>query len=199
MVGRESEAGGIAKHGAKMVTAVSTASVPKFTVIIGGSYGAGNYGMCGRAYRQDEFSFYWSILFRPPLFSIMKLFVNHLLTPLKLNKVMHVFLMHCLRTGYCLNTKYSQLFFKSVPEVLGDGKVGDCWSSFLTGQMPFLTPQFDYKQCATLARFFSTGIHLELQCQYYGSANFHSFKLFTILLTSLSQFLIMIQNKTTVS
>ena len=56
MVGRESEAGGIAKHGAKMVTAVSTASVPKFTVIIGGSYGAGNYGMCGRAYRQDEFS-----------------------------------------------------------------------------------------------------------------------------------------------
>ncbi|MDQ3879941.1 MAG: methylcrotonoyl-CoA carboxylase [Chloroflexota bacterium] len=50
MVGREYEAGGIAKHGAKLVTAVSGASVPKFTVIIGGSFGAGNYGMCGRAY-----------------------------------------------------------------------------------------------------------------------------------------------------
>jgi 3-methylcrotonyl-CoA carboxylase beta subunit len=50
MVGREYEAGGIAKHGAKMVTAVSTARVPKFTVIVGGSFGAGNYGMCGRAY-----------------------------------------------------------------------------------------------------------------------------------------------------
>ena len=51
MVGRDAEAGGIAKHGAKMVTAVACAKVPKFTVIIGGSYGAGNYGMCGRAYR----------------------------------------------------------------------------------------------------------------------------------------------------
>ena len=50
MVGRKYEAGGIAKDGAKMVTAVATAAVPKFTVIIGGSYGAGNYGMCGRAY-----------------------------------------------------------------------------------------------------------------------------------------------------
>jgi len=50
MVGRKYEAGGIAKDGAKLVTAVSTTSVPKFTVIIGGSYGAGNYGMCGRAY-----------------------------------------------------------------------------------------------------------------------------------------------------
>ena len=50
MVGRSYEAGGIAKHGAKMVTAVSTAQVPKFTVIIGGSFGAGNYAMCGRAY-----------------------------------------------------------------------------------------------------------------------------------------------------
>uniref|UniRef100_A0A2C9L9Y5 CoA carboxyltransferase C-terminal domain-containing protein n=1 Tax=Biomphalaria glabrata TaxID=6526 RepID=A0A2C9L9Y5_BIOGL len=50
MVGREAEAGGIAKHGAKMVTAVSCAKVPKITVIIGGSYGAGNYGMCGRSY-----------------------------------------------------------------------------------------------------------------------------------------------------
>lgn len=51
MVGREYEAGGIAKDGAKMVTAVACANVPKFTVIVGGSYGAGNYGMCGRAYR----------------------------------------------------------------------------------------------------------------------------------------------------
>src|SRR5690606_133307 len=50
MVGRRYENEGIARHGAKMVTAVSTASVPKFTVIIGGSFGAGNYGMCGRAF-----------------------------------------------------------------------------------------------------------------------------------------------------
>lgn len=50
MVGRDYEAGGIAKHGAKMVTAVACARVPKFTVIIGGSFGAGNYSMCGRAY-----------------------------------------------------------------------------------------------------------------------------------------------------
>ena len=50
MVGRKYESGGIAKDGAKMVTAVATANVPKFTVIIGGSFGAGNYGMCGRAY-----------------------------------------------------------------------------------------------------------------------------------------------------
>jgi 3-methylcrotonyl-CoA carboxylase beta subunit len=50
MVGKKYEAEGIAKHGAKMVAAVSCAQVPKFTVIIGGSYGAGNYGMCGRAY-----------------------------------------------------------------------------------------------------------------------------------------------------
>ncbi len=50
MVGRKVENEGIAKHGAKMVTAVATATVPKFTVIIGGSFGAGNYGMCGRAY-----------------------------------------------------------------------------------------------------------------------------------------------------
>jgi 3-methylcrotonyl-CoA carboxylase beta subunit len=53
MVGREFEAGGIAKNGAKMVTAVSCAKVPKFTVILGGSFGAGNYGMCGRAYRWE--------------------------------------------------------------------------------------------------------------------------------------------------
>lgn len=51
MVGRDAEAGGIAKNGAKMVTAVSCAQVPKLTVIVGGSYGAGNYGMCGRAYQ----------------------------------------------------------------------------------------------------------------------------------------------------
>jgi 3-methylcrotonyl-CoA carboxylase beta subunit len=50
MVGQKYEAGGIAKDGAKMVTAVACANVPKFTVIIGGSFGAGNYGMCGRAY-----------------------------------------------------------------------------------------------------------------------------------------------------
>jgi 3-methylcrotonyl-CoA carboxylase beta subunit len=50
MVGKKYEAGGIARDGAKMVTAVATTRVPKFTVIIGGSYGAGNYGMCGRAF-----------------------------------------------------------------------------------------------------------------------------------------------------
>jgi 3-methylcrotonyl-CoA carboxylase beta subunit len=50
MVGRKYEAGGIAKDGAKLVTAVACAAVPKFTVLIGGSFGAGNYGMCGRAY-----------------------------------------------------------------------------------------------------------------------------------------------------
>jgi 3-methylcrotonyl-CoA carboxylase beta subunit len=50
MVGRKYEAGGIAKDGAKLVTAVASAKVPKFTVIVGGSFGAGNYGMCGRAY-----------------------------------------------------------------------------------------------------------------------------------------------------
>ncbi|KAH9496660.1 Methylcrotonoyl-CoA carboxylase beta chain, mitochondrial [Bulinus truncatus] len=58
MVGREAEAGGIAKHGAKMVTAVSCAKVPKITVIIGGSYGAGNYGMCGRSY-SPNFLYMW--------------------------------------------------------------------------------------------------------------------------------------------
>ena len=50
MVGRKYEAGGIASDGAKMVTAVACARVPKFTVIVGGSFGAGNYGMCGRAF-----------------------------------------------------------------------------------------------------------------------------------------------------
>jgi len=58
MVGRKYESEGIAKHGAKMVTAVSTAQVPKFTVIIGGSFGAGNYGMCGRAY-SPRFLWMW--------------------------------------------------------------------------------------------------------------------------------------------
>jgi 3-methylcrotonyl-CoA carboxylase beta subunit len=58
MVGRDYEAGGIAKDGAKMVTAVACAQVPKITVIIGGSYGAGNYGMCGRAYG-PRFLFMW--------------------------------------------------------------------------------------------------------------------------------------------
>jgi 3-methylcrotonyl-CoA carboxylase beta subunit len=58
MVGRKYEAGGIAKDGAKLVTAVATAKVPKFTVIIGGSFGAGNYGMCGRAY-SPRFLWMW--------------------------------------------------------------------------------------------------------------------------------------------
>ena len=58
MVGRKYENEGIARHGAKLVTAVATATVPKFTVIIGGSYGAGNYGMCGRAY-SPRFLWMW--------------------------------------------------------------------------------------------------------------------------------------------
>lgn len=58
MVGRDAEAQGIAKNGAKMVTAVACANVPKLTVIIGGSYGAGNYGMCGRAY-SPRFMYMW--------------------------------------------------------------------------------------------------------------------------------------------
>jgi 3-methylcrotonyl-CoA carboxylase beta subunit len=58
MVGRDYEAGGIAKHGAKMVTAVACARVPKLTVVIGGSFGAGNYAMCGRAY-SPRFLFMW--------------------------------------------------------------------------------------------------------------------------------------------
>ncbi|SCW90412.1 3-methylcrotonyl-CoA carboxylase beta subunit [Sphingobium faniae] len=58
MVGGKYEAEGIAKHGAKLVTAVATAQVPKITVLIGGSFGAGNYGMCGRAY-QPRFLFTW--------------------------------------------------------------------------------------------------------------------------------------------
>jgi 3-methylcrotonyl-CoA carboxylase beta subunit len=58
MVGREYEAGGIAKDGAKMVMAVANASVPKYTVVVGGSFGAGNYGMCGRAY-SPRFLWMW--------------------------------------------------------------------------------------------------------------------------------------------
>ncbi|MHB1303958.1 MAG: carboxyl transferase domain-containing protein [Acidiphilium sp.] len=58
MVGRKYETGGIAKDGAKLVTAVATANVPKFTIIIGGSFGAGNYGMCGRAY-DPRFLWMW--------------------------------------------------------------------------------------------------------------------------------------------
>ncbi len=58
MVGRDAEAGGIARDGAKMVAAVAAANVPKITLIIGGSYGAGNYAMCGRAY-QPRFLFTW--------------------------------------------------------------------------------------------------------------------------------------------
>src|SRR5690606_14740894 len=58
MVGQKYEAGGIAKHGAKLVTDVTCASVPKFTVIIGGSFSAGNYGMCGRGY-DPRFRWMW--------------------------------------------------------------------------------------------------------------------------------------------
>ena len=58
MVGKKYESEGIAKHGAKLVTAVSTAKVPKYTVVIGGSFGAGNYGMCGRAY-DPRFLWMW--------------------------------------------------------------------------------------------------------------------------------------------
>ena len=58
MVGKAFEEGGIAKHGAKMVMAVACAKIPKFTVIVGGSFGAGNYGMCGRAY-DPRFMFMW--------------------------------------------------------------------------------------------------------------------------------------------
>lgn len=58
MVGAKAEAGGIARDGAKLVTAVACAAVPKITVVIGGSFGAGNYGMCGRAY-QPRFMFMW--------------------------------------------------------------------------------------------------------------------------------------------
>jgi 3-methylcrotonyl-CoA carboxylase beta subunit len=58
MVGQKYENEGIARHGAKLVTAVSTAQVPKITLIVGGSYGAGNYGMCGRAF-QPRFLFMW--------------------------------------------------------------------------------------------------------------------------------------------
>ena len=58
MVGQKVEANGIAKHGAKMVSAVASAKVPKITLIIGGSYGAGNYAMCGRAYA-PRFLFMW--------------------------------------------------------------------------------------------------------------------------------------------
>ena len=58
MVGKQYESGGIAKHGAKMVTAVASVQVPKFTILIGNSYGAGNYGMCGRAY-DPRFLFMW--------------------------------------------------------------------------------------------------------------------------------------------
>jgi 3-methylcrotonyl-CoA carboxylase beta subunit len=67
MVGSKAEAEGIAKNGAKLVTAVACAKVPKFTVVIGGSFGAGNYGMCGRAYRCIAFLFSsLSFLSSPP-------------------------------------------------------------------------------------------------------------------------------------
>ena len=58
MVGKDSENGGIARHGAKLVTAVATTKVPKITIVVGGSFGAGNYGMAGRAY-SPRFMFSW--------------------------------------------------------------------------------------------------------------------------------------------
>ena len=58
MVGKQYEHEGIAKHGAKLVNAVATANVPKLTVVVGGSFGAGNYGMCGRAY-SPRFMWMW--------------------------------------------------------------------------------------------------------------------------------------------
>ncbi len=58
MIGRKAENEGIAKNGAKLVTAVACAKVPKITVVVGGSYGAGNYGMCGRAY-SPNFLYLW--------------------------------------------------------------------------------------------------------------------------------------------
>ena len=58
MVGKDSEEGGIAKNGAKMVAAVANATVPRYTILIGGAYGAGNYGMCGRGF-QPRFLFAW--------------------------------------------------------------------------------------------------------------------------------------------
>lgn len=74
MVGSKVEAEGIAKHGAKMVSAVSCASVPKLTVLIGGSFGAGNYGMCGRAFRQVHFLFL-SFSFPPSSFPLSISFI----------------------------------------------------------------------------------------------------------------------------
>jgi geranyl-CoA carboxylase beta subunit len=58
MVGTEAEKGGIVKHGSKMIQAVANATVPQITIVIGGSFGAGNYGMCGRAY-DPRFIFAW--------------------------------------------------------------------------------------------------------------------------------------------
>ena len=58
MVGTEAERGGIVKHGSKMIQAVANATVPQITIVIGGSFGAGNYGMCGRAY-DPRFIFAW--------------------------------------------------------------------------------------------------------------------------------------------
>lgn len=76
MVGRDAEAGGIAKNGAKLVTAVACANVPKFTVVFGASAGAGNYGMCGRAY-SPRFLWTWpnaktSVMGAEQLESVMK-------------------------------------------------------------------------------------------------------------------------------
>ena len=82
MVGKEYESGGIAKDGAKLVTAVSCVPVPKFTVIIGGSHGAGNYGMCGRAY-DPRFLFMWpnsriSVMGGPQAADVLALSLIHI-------------------------------------------------------------------------------------------------------------------------
>ena len=69
MVGSKAEKSGIAKDGAKMVRAVACANVPKLTVIVGGSYGAGNYGMCGRAY-SPRFLWMWPVSVSVPSNSI---------------------------------------------------------------------------------------------------------------------------------
>ena len=78
MVGSSAEAGGIAKNGAKLVTAVSCAKVPKFTVITGGSFGAGNYGMCGRAY-SPRFLWMWPVSSNILHFSYLIFFLGGLL------------------------------------------------------------------------------------------------------------------------
>jgi 3-methylcrotonyl-CoA carboxylase beta subunit len=97
MVGREYEAGGIAKHGAKLITAVSCARVPKLTVIVGGSFGAGNYGMCGRAYG-PRFLFMWPnarISEGRPWFSTARLWDDGIIDPRRTRDVLARALAAC--------------------------------------------------------------------------------------------------------